>query len=307
MPILSFRRKDRRGSPPNLCSLVEGYSIEVMPRTLARLDRVEEMFPAGTQVFIAHIDGTPIADMVGAARRLREAGYEPVPHFSARSIPSAAELKEWVAAYRGEADIRQALLLAGGARKPAGTLDSSIQLVESGAFDDPAFSHLFFAGHPEGTRDIDADGGTAGVDAAQGWKKSFAERTDAEVQLVTQFVFDAQPVIDWMARSRKAGMDLPVRVGLAGPAKLQTLIKFAVACGVGPSLNVLRKRAVDITKMVKSVTPDSIANALTEHAAVEPDTRIGGIHLFPLGGIAAAAEWAENARTRCESARTARN
>ncbi len=78
----------------------------------------------------------------------------------------------------------------------------------------------------------------------------------------------------------------PGHAGSAGPAKLQTLIKFAIACGVGASLSVLQKRARDVTKLVMPYTPDDILAELAPHRDV-----IAGLHVFPLGGIKTAAEY----------------
>ncbi len=94
------------------------------------------------------------------------------------------------------------------------------------------------------------------------WKNDFANRTDADMAIVTQFAFEAGPIIDWANAVQASGIDLPIHIGIAGPAKLQTLIKFAIACGVGPSLKVLQKRAMDVTKLVLPYEPDDIVTAL---------------------------------------------
>jgi methylenetetrahydrofolate reductase (NADPH) len=90
------------------------------------------------------------------------------------------------------------------------------------------------------------------------WKQEFSERTDAEMAIATQFAFEAAPIIAWADRLREAGITLPVHIGIAGPAKLQTLIKFAIACGVGPSLKVLQKRAMDVTKLLLPFEPTEV-------------------------------------------------
>ena len=122
------------------------------------------------------------------------------------------------------------------------------------------------------------------VDDAMQWKQSFSERTDAEMAVVTQFAFEAQPVLDWIASLREANVDLPVHVGIAGPAKLQTLIKFAIACGVGPSLKVLQKRAMDVTKLMLPYEPTEVMADFAE-ARVTGTHAPAQIHFFPLGGI----------------------
>ncbi|MFP4406601.1 methylenetetrahydrofolate reductase, partial [Rhodosalinus sp.] len=199
----------------------------------------------------------------------------------------------WIARYQGEAGVREALLLAGGEAQPAGALHSSMQLLETGLFDKAGFARLHVAGHPEGNRDIDPRGGTKLVDEALAWKQAFAERTDAEMAIVTQFAFDAGPMVAWAERLAAAGIGLPIHMGIAGPAKLQTLIRFAIACGVGPSLKVLQRRAMDVSKLVKPYEPTELLRDLAARRAASPSARIAQIHFFPLGGIAATAEWAQ--------------
>ncbi len=236
--------------------------------------------------------GTPIEDMVATAKRVAGEGFDVMPHFPARIIKDAATLEDWIARYQGEAGVKQALLLAGGVKEPHGDFDSSMQLMETGLFDKAGFQRLHVAGHPEGNRDIDPDGSDWNVTEALQWKQKFNERTDAEMAIATQFAFDAQPVIDWVDRLGREGIALPVHIGIAGPAKLQTLIKFAIACGVGPSLKVLQRRAMDVTKLVLPYEPTDVVSALAAHKAANPGFGIAQVHFFPLGGIKTCAAWA---------------
>jgi len=128
------------------------------------------------------------------------------------------------------------------------------------------------------------------------WKQAFSERTDASIALATQFCFEAQPVIAWADRLKAEGIDLPIHIGVAGPAKLQTMIKFAIACGVGPSLRVLQRRAADATKLLLPFEPTEFLTDLARHNAATPDFNITNVHFFPLGGISKCAEWIERAR-----------
>jgi methylenetetrahydrofolate reductase (NADPH) len=124
------------------------------------------------------------------------------------------------------------------------------------------------------------------------WKQKFSETTDAKMALATQFAFEAGPIIAWANAIKEAGIDIPVHIGIAGPAKLQTLIKFAIACGVGPSLKVLQKRAMDVTKLLLPYEPNDVISELAEHKAANPDFNIESVHFFPLGGIKTNAKWA---------------
>jgi methylenetetrahydrofolate reductase (NADPH) len=263
-----------------------------MPRTAAKIENFRDHLPAGTRVYIAHIDGTPIEEMVATAKRLRDEGFEPMPHFPARSIEGPATLADWIRRYQAEAGVTQGLILGGGISEPRGCYHSSMQLLETGFFDDGGFTHLHVAGHPEGNRDIDPDGGEAEVMAALDWKQAFADRTDASFAIATQFAFEAGPVVDWADRLAAHGIRMPIHLGIAGPAKLQTLIKFAVACGVGPSLAVLQKRARDVSKLLKPFEPTDILRDLAALKAAGRAQNIEKIHFFPLGGIKTNAAWA---------------
>ena len=275
-------------------SFLSGYSIEVMPRTAEKIEDFRDHFPDGTRVYIAHIEGTPIEDMVATAKRIAEDGYQIMPHFPARIIRDPKTLEDWINRYQGEAGVDQALLLAGGVTKPHGDFESSMTLMETGLFDKAGFSRLHIAGHPEGNKDIDPDGSTKNVDAALQWKQKFSERTDAKLAIATQFAFEAKPIIAWANSIKEAGINIPIHIGIAGPAKLQTLIKFAIACGVGPSLKVLQKRAMDVTKLLLPYEPTIILNELAQYKAENPNFNITNVHFFPLGGIKTNATWAIN-------------
>ena len=297
MALLNFRKREATGptpASPQVEAFLKGYSIEVMPRTAAKIEDFGALLPEGTRVYIAHIDGTPIEDMVATARRLARDGYPVMPHFPARIIRDRDTLTDWIARYQGEAGVDQALLLAGGVPEPVGDFHCSMQLMETGLFDKAGFKRLHVAGHPEGNRDIDPSGGTKNVEEAILWKQKFSERTDAKMAIATQFAFDAKPIIAWADGLREAGVTIPVHIGIAGPAKLQTLIKFAIACGVGPSLKVLQKRAMDVSKLLLPYEPTDVVAELAAHKAADPDFNIEHVHSFPLGGIKTNAQWASD-------------
>ena len=295
MALLNFGSKsDDTPKPvdPQIEAFLKDYSIEVMPRTAAKVEDFRELLPAGTRVYIAHIEGTPIAEMVDTAKRIAGEGFCVMPHFPARIIQDETTLREWIKMYQGEAGVDQALLLAGGVDKPHGDFHSSMQLLETGAFGDAGFKRLHVAGHPEGNKDIDADGSMTNVTDALRWKQAFSDTSDADMAIATQFCFEAGPVIEWANSLRDMGITIPVHIGVAGPAKLQTLIKFSIACGVGASLRVLQRRAKDISKLLLPFDPDEFIADLAAHKAANPDFNITHVHFFPLGGIKTNAKWA---------------
>ena len=268
-----------------LNNFLNGFSIEVTPRAIAKIENLSELIPSGTLFYIAHIEGTPIEDMVQTAKRINEQGYPTMPHFPARIIKDKDTLKDWISRYQNEANVENALLLAGGANKPYGDYDSSMHLIESELFDLAGFKKLHIAGHPEGNKDIDPDGSTINVNKALSWKNEFRNRTDADMAITTQFCFDSKTVINWANDIKNKGIDIPIHIGIAGPAKLQTLLRYSIECGVGASIKILQKRALDLTKLLLPYKPTSILSELAEYKLNNVDFNIEKVHFFPLGGV----------------------
>ena len=264
---------------------LDGFSIEVTPRAAAKIDNFADLIPKGTLIYIAHIEGTPIEEMVATAKKINEQGFSPMPHFPARIIKDKNVLQDWISKYQNEANVKNGLLIAGGANKPYGEYDSSIQLIESELFDKANFQNLHIAGHPEGSMDIDPDGSTKNVDQALSWKNEFSKRTDAKMAITTQFSFDADSVISWANNLKKSGIDIPIHIGIAGPAKLQTLLKYSIECGVGASIKIIQKRAMDLTKLLLPYKPTTIITDLANYKANNPSFNIEKVHFFPLGGV----------------------
>ena len=274
---------------------LDGFSVEVTPKAASKIENFEDYIPSGTLVYIAHIEGTPIDEMVETAKKINDQGFCAMPHFPARIIKDKNVLEDWISRYKNEANVSNALLIAGGANKPYGEYDSSIQLIESELFDKADFNNLHIAGHPEGSMDIDPDGSTTNVDQALSWKNEFSKRTDANMAITTQFSFDANSVISWANNIKEAGIDIPVHIGIAGPAKLQTLLRYSIECGVGASIKIIQKRAKDLTKLLLPYKPTNIITELATYKADNPSFNIEKVHFFPLGGIKQVSDFVKEA------------
>ena len=274
-----------------LKDFISGYSIEVIPKTVAKTESFGDILPKSTRVYLAHLQDADITEMVAAAKRLNDEGFTVMPHIPARVIKNKAMLGDWLSMYQNEAGVDEALLIAGGSPKPIGDYDSSIKLIESGLFDLAGFKRLHIAGHPEGNKDIDPDGEIKNVSEALSWKQEFSKRTDAEMAIATQFCFDANVVKKWMDDIKDDGIDIPIHIGIAGPAKLQTLLKFSIECGIGSSMKVLTRRAKDITKLLLPYEPTQVLKELAEYKAKDPKFNIEQVHFFPFGGVKQTSDW----------------
>ena len=272
-------------------NFLNGYSMEVTPNAAAKIENFAEVLPANTRIYIAHIEGTPFDEMLKTAKKITDEGFIPMPHFPARIIEDKDMLESWLSQYSEEANVQEALLIAGGSKEPAGVYDSSIQIIETELFDKYNFKRLHVAGHPEGNKDIDKDSTHTNVNKALSWKNEYAKRTDAQIAIATQFCFDSEAIIQWANSLIDMNIDLPVHIGIAGPAKLQTLIRYSIECGVGASMKVLQKRAKDITKLLLPYEPTSVISELAEYKSQNPDFNIEQVHFFPLGGTKTTANW----------------
>ncbi len=273
-------------------SFLQGFSIEVMPRSAAKAGPLSAILPVGTRVYVAHIEGVSIDETVETAKRIRAEGFPVMPHVPARILPGRAALETWLGRYREEAGVDEALMIAGGISKPLGPFGSSMEVLETGLADRFGFRRIHVAGHPEGNADIDPAGSTACQDEALRWKQAFADRTDAEVEIATQFCFDPDAVLAWAARLRRIGIRLPVHVGVAGPARIGTLIRYAAMCGVGASLRVLKRRSRGAAALLEPHAPDRLIDSFAQAAKDGRAPNLRGVHLYPFGGIRATAEWA---------------
>ena len=272
-------------------NFLNGYSIEVTPNAAAKIENFAEVLPANTRIYIAHIEGTPFEEMLKTAKKITDEGFIPMPHFPARIIEDKDMLDSWLSQYSGEANVQEALLIAGGSKNPVGVFDSSIKIIETELFDKYSFKRLHVAGHPEGNKDIDKDSTHTNVNKALSWKNEYAKRTDAQIAIATQFCFDSEAIIKWANSLIDMSIDLPVHIGIAGPAKLQTLIRYSIECGVGASMKVLQKRAKDLTKLLLPYEPTSVISELAEYKSQNPDFNIEQVHFFPLGGTKTTANW----------------
>jgi len=277
----------------HLKDFISGYSIEVIPKSAAKIESFKDILPKNTRVYIAQTGKEDIARMVATAKRLTDEGFIAMPHIAARMIKNQSMLNDWISMYQNEAGVDEALLLAGGSTKPVGDFDSSIQLIESGLFDKASFKRLHIAGHPEGCKDIDPDGGIKNISEALSWKQEFYKRTDASMAIATQFCFDVNVVKKWAEDIKKDGIDIPIHIGIAGPTKLQKLIKFSIECGIGTSMKILTKRAKDVTKLLLPYKPTQILKDLAEYKSKDPEINIEQVHFFPIGGIKQTTDWLE--------------
>lgn len=276
-----------------LCRFLASYSLEITPRQVDKIDVLTRHMPAGTKVYVALIEAGDISAQLAAAVALKEAGLKPVAHVPARFVTDRDDLARRLGALVADAGIDEALVLGGGASEPIGDYDAAIQLLETGLFEANGITTVGFAGHPEGNPDIIKARGEPALMEALQLKQAYAREHGLSAYIATQFLFEAGPVAVWAQDLRDHGIDLPVHVGVPGPATIKTLVKYAAVCGVGASARFIRKQALNVTRLLSVSAPDHFITQLAELAEHHPDLGIKQAHFYPFGGFARLFDWLE--------------
>lgn len=264
--------------------LIGGCSIELSPRDEFAGDALRKLLDPGRTVFVNHAPSVTHHDIIAACVRLNRAGFVPVPHVAARRLASYTQASDFLHRAVGEAGVESALII-GGDDSPAGPFRASLDLLATGVVERHGIKSVAFAGYPEGHPAIDSHT----LDAALQAKVALARQRGLDVSLVTQFGFEAAPILGWMASLRAQGIACPVRVGVAGPARVATLAKFAIRCGIGASLRALARGHTAFARILVETGPDALIGELV--AGEDSRTAIEGLHVFTFGGVRRTAEW----------------
>ena len=221
------------------------------------------VLPKVKDVYITMLPGNDFRVVAKKAKELAQSGFNPVPHFPARSIKNLKDLKDYVSMCR-DFGVKQALVI-GGSSKPIGDYHCSLQLLETGLF--KGFK-IGIAGHPEGSPDIsDFD-----LEKAMRDKKPFAD------YIVTQWLLNPDLIAKFISKQ-----SLPVHVGITGPLKISSLIKFANIVGAKNSINFLKSNASKALDLLKPSDPNDLIGKLKGSTE--------NFHIYTFGGLKETNSW----------------
>lgn len=268
-----------------LAALLPRASVEVSSHG-RQLPELRDNFMPGTDVTITFLPGDNYRHNLETSVALRRAGFNPVPHIAAREMPSRQALDDFLARARGEAGVTRILLIAGDVVAAKGPFRSSLDIGASGLIEAHGIASVSVAGHPEGHPFLNA----ADAFEALGRWRDWGRERNIRVDVVTQFCFESAPILGWIGELDARGIDLPVIVGLAGPATPATLTKFALRCGIGNSIRALRGQIGRFGRLLTDTGPDDVLRGLRSAPASETAS-IAGFHLFPFGGLRKASRW----------------
>ena len=233
------------------------FSLEITIKTdLSVLPKVKD-------VYITMLPGNDYKDVASKATELKKSGFNPVPHFPARSIKNQAELKDFVNRCK-DGGVKQALII-GGSAQPVGDFHCSLQLLETGLFEG---LRIGIAGHPEGSPDIsDSD-----LEKAMSDKKPYAE------YIVTQWLMNPDPIIRFVTNQK-----LPVHVGITGPMRISGLIKFANIVGAKNSINFIKSNFSKAIDLLKPKDPNDLIEKVKNFSK--------NFHIYTFGGLKETNKW----------------
>ncbi len=269
--------------PP--ATMVDGYSLEMTAKDVDSLRAAVARIEPATPIAVTFLPGEEAQARIEAIMAVRALGFEPMPHFSARRIRSAQEFEDYLAAAVERAGVKRCFVIAGDLSVPEGPFWDSSALIRTGAFERNGITAIGIGGHPQGHPNMSR---------ADCWRVLAEKCVEIEGRgmaplIVTQFSFDAAPLLAWLNDLRARGLEAPVRIGVPGPAGIKTLMRFAARCGVGASAAVLAKYGISITQLLGSAGPDKLVGALErslgpQHGAVR-------LHFYPFGGLEKTVAW----------------
>lgn len=269
-----------------IARLLAEPSLEIGAKDFRQLETAGPRLPRSTAVAIAHFPNEDMKARVRAAEAVRRSGHVPIPHIAARRVESADQLARFLVDLRRAADADRLFVIAGDPDQPLGPYRDALALIEKGDFAKAGFSTVGIAGYPDGHPRIANDDLWTSLQA----KVNALAARGHDIDIVTQFSFDADAVLRWMAELRGRGIDAPVKIGVPGPVSLAGLVHFAARSGVSASRSALAKYGASIGKVIGTVGP----RAFLEQLAVGLDARDYGrtsLHFFTFGALEKTVEW----------------
>ncbi|MGW5770806.1 methylenetetrahydrofolate reductase [Streptomyces longwoodensis] len=277
---------------PAAADLLDGYSLEMTGKDVAALEAARAAIPDGTRVNVTFLGTEDTELRLAAVRAVRRLGLVPVPHLSARRLRSRAELEGFLSALRDAGAADHVFVVGGDPSVPLGPYDDALAVLRSGLLQEYGVRHVGVSGYPEGHPAISEPVLWSAIEE----KAAVLREEGLTGSVITQFGFDTEPVLTWLEAVRDRGVDLPVRVGVPGPAGIRRLLRYAARFGVGTSAGIAKKYGFSLTNLMGTAGPDRFVHALAERHDPGRHGELG-LHFYTFGGIGATSDWAAAFRT----------
>jgi methylenetetrahydrofolate reductase (NADPH) len=268
-----------------LSDILDDYSVEMTGKDVPSLNEARALLRPGTRVNVTYLGNEDFGMRRTAIRAAAGWGFTPVPHISARRLPSQRALEEFLGALREDGTTRDVFVVGGDPAQPAGPYRSSLDVIRTGLLEKYGIGSVSISGYPEGHPDISDD---LLWSAMAGKSREIAER-GITGNVVTQFSFDADAVVAWIEQVRDRGITVPIRVGVPGPTGVGRLLAFAGRFGVASSATIARKYGLSLTNLLGTAGPDHFIRRLSDrlndhHGEVR-------LHFYTFGGLRQTAAW----------------
>jgi methylenetetrahydrofolate reductase (NADPH) len=294
-------------NPQAALELVNGYSLEMTGKDVPGLMEAKDSIPAGTKINVTFLGNEDLEMRVSAARAVRDLGFVPVPHISARRLSSRAQLEEFLSRLQDVGATESVFVVGGDPTTPEGPYEDSYDVIRTGLLLDYGVKEVSIAGYPEGHPDISDEVLWRALDE----KSLSLAQQGLQATILTQFAFDTDPVLAWIDQVRARGIDSTIRIGTPGPAGIKRLLGFARRFGIGANAMIVKKYGFSLTNLMGTAGPDKFVTDLSALLAdsstgsgIEPATaRAQGpvkLHFYTFGGLLATADWARE-YTRAQS------
>ncbi|MEV8358128.1 methylenetetrahydrofolate reductase [Microbacterium sp. NPDC076895] len=272
--------------------LVEGYSLEITgkEKDVVGLTEAASLIPAGTKVNVTFLGNEDLPMRVAAAKAVKELGFVPVPHISARRIASQAQLEEFLSALAEIGATEHVFAVGGDPATPEGPYPDALTMIRSGVLQQYGVKEVSIAGYPEGHPDIPTDVLWRHLED----KSAALKEAGLDAVILTQFSFDTDPVMAWIKGVRDRGIDTQIRLGTPGPAGIKRLISFASRFGVGANAMIVKKYGFSLTNLMGSAGPDKFVSDLAALFDADPSVGAVKLHMYTFGGLEATATWARD-------------
>ncbi|MCG2620935.1 methylenetetrahydrofolate reductase [Arthrobacter sp. I2-34] len=279
------------GPGQSMRRLLDGFSLEMTGKDVPALEEAAELIPPGTRINITFLGNEDQPLRVAAAAAARRLGFTPVPHISARRLASQQELEQFLDALAAAAAPKDVFAVAGDPAQPLGPYEDSLALIRSGLLGSYGIEHVGISGYPEGHPDISNEM----LWRALADKYAALQDLGLESSIITQFGFDADPVLDWLAELRLRGIGAPVRIGVPGPAGIKRLLSYARRFGVASSAGIVHKYGFSLTNLLGTAGPDKYLGDVAERQDRAGHGRVLA-HFYTFGGLKPTAEWVRDVR-----------
>jgi len=265
-----------------IISLIDGFTIELNPKVRHKINSIP--LEKKNNVYITYLPDASENDILETIEFVSKNNLTPITHLPARTMKNLDHVRQFLSQVRKRTDSKKILVIGGGGNQ-LGQITSSLEILNSGLLEENNFNEIGIAGHPEGSPDISQET----IDNFLNDKFELTKTKGLNLELVTQFFFNAAPFINWCEELTKKKITIPVRVGFPGPASFKTLLNFGLMSGVGNSINFLKKNSSKVSDLLTKTSNDEMLISLAEFA--NKNSPLKSFHCFPFGGFEKTCLW----------------